>query len=78
MSLEKNKERKWIFSNDLCVSHMTWGHTVLIVKCKHSRFLGIVENSILQIKNPNLTFNRQFIFRSVILFLNNILGILKI
>lgn len=77
MSLEKNKERKWIFSNDLCVSHMTWGHTVLIVKCKHSRFLGIVENSIYK-SNPNLTFNRQFIFRFRILFLNNILGILKI
>lgn len=73
MSLEKNKGKEMV-----CASHMTRGHTVLIVKCKYSGFLGIVENPNLQIKNPNLTYNRQFIFRSVILFLHNILSILKI
>lgn len=61
---------------------MACEHSALIIKHKYSTSSGkytlLVENQILQIKNPNLAPNRNFIFRFVILFLHKILSMLKI
>lgn len=79
--MRKEKKRTWVFSIDLWASKMAFGQSALVVIHKYCTFLEryvfLVENQILQIKNP-LAFNRKFIIRLVILFLRKILHILKI